>query len=149
MIIDKLVRAEKYYGLNENFRKAFEYVKNADLKSLAPGKYEIDGEKSFLIIALDEPRKRPGDKLEAHRKYWDVQTVVEGEFGLKWKALDECENLIDAYDAEKDAEFYSEEADFEIALKENTFALLAPEDAHFPQPPKAKIKKAILKIAVK
>ncbi len=146
MIIDKMERAAKYYYLNENFKTAFEYIESNDLTKLDAGEYKIDGDKAILIIAEDDAREHPGNKLEAHIKYIDIQMVIEGFFGLTWKALEECENIISEYDPEIDAALYSDEADFEIEIRPGTFVVLMPEDAHFPQPPKSKIKKAILKI---
>ncbi len=148
MIFDRLERAERYFGLNRNFANAFNYIRNNDLKRMEPGKYEIDGENSFLIIASDRHNPDFTNKLEAHKKYIDVQTAVEGSFGLTWKALEDCKKILSEYDPEKDAEFYSDEPDFELIMNPGTFAVMFPEDAHFPQPPAGEIKKAILKIKV-
>ena len=70
MIVDKLQRAKRYYYLNTKFEKAFDFVRNNDLKSSEPGKYDIDGENSFVIIALDNPNSEIDYKLEVHRNYF-------------------------------------------------------------------------------
>ena len=148
MIVDKMERAYRYYYLNKYFKPAFEFIKSNDLASLAPGQYEIDGDNAYLVIAEDAPKEEFAQKLEAHKKYIDIQMVVSGSFGLTWKALEECSRLLSEYDPEIDAALYTDKADFEIQIKPDTFVILMPEDAHFPQPPKMNIKKAILKIAV-
>lgn len=148
MIIDNLKNAGKYFYLNTNFQKAFEFIKSNDLKNFDPGRYYIDGENSFVNINLDELRADVPNKLEVHRKYIDIQLALEGSFGLTWKALEDCHEIETEFSTDKDVAFFSDEADFEIMLNEGNFAILFPEDAHFPQAPKTKIKKAVLKILV-
>ena len=146
MIFDKLERAERYYYLNKNFQKAFNYINDNSLIDFESGKYDIDGDNSFLIIAAEEPNPDFMNKLEAHRKYIDIQMSLKGSFNLAWKALEDCKSIITDYDSEKDAIFYSDLGDFEVTINPGTFAILFAEDAHFPQTPKTYIKKAILKI---
>ncbi len=146
MIIDKLQRAEKYYLMNPYFKDAFQYVLNSNLGEMLPGKYDIDGDNSFLIIADDKPNPEFKPKLEAHQTYIDVQMVVDGSFNLTWKALEECSEIINEYNPEIDAAFYTDYSDFEVVINPGTFVILFPEDAHYPQTPKSEIKKAILKI---
>lgn len=148
MIVDKLQRAERYYYLNENFEKAFEFVRNNDLKSFETGQYEIDSDNSFVIIAHNTPNSESLNQLEVHRKFIDIQISLEGSFGITWKALEDCHNVLSDYNPNKDAKLFSDKADFEIVLNENTFAILMPEDAHWAQPSKENLKKAIMKIKV-
>ena len=148
MIIDRLERAEKYYYLNENLKTAFEFIKNNDLKSLEPGKYEIVDENSYLIIAEGKPDADFENKLEAHKKYIDIQMAVIGSFGLSWKAIEDCNNMIAQYEPEEDASYFTDKSDFEIMLNPGSFAILFPEDAHYPKPPVENIKKAIFKIKI-
>ena len=148
MIFDKMERAKRYYFLNENFKKAFDYIKENDLMSFEPGIYNIDGENSYLIIAHNKPDSDFISKLESHRKYIDVQIAVEGSFGLTWKALEDCRKLLADYDEDKDAMFFCDDADFEVMINPGSFAILFPEDAHYPQPPYENIKKAILKVMI-
>jgi len=147
MIFDKLDRLERYYSLNQYFQKAFDFVKSNNLKAFEPGKYEIEGENAFLIIAIALPDPGFQHKLEAHRKYIDIQIAVEGSFTLAWKALEDCKNVIEDYNPVKDAIFFLDKGDFEVIINCGCFAILMPEDAHFPQPPeKDNVKKGVLKI---
>ncbi len=148
MIIDRLERAEKYYYLNANLKTAFKFIKDNDIKSLKPGKYDIEGENAYLIIAEGKPDADFENKLEAHKKYIDIQMAVIGSFGLSWKAIEDCNNLIAGYEPEEDAAYYSDESDFEIMLNPGCFAILFPEDAHYPKLPVENIKKAVFKIKI-
>jgi len=146
MIIDKLQRAEKYYFMNPYFQQAFDFVINNNLNEMLPGKYEIDGDNSFLIIADDKPNPEFKQKLEAHQTYIDVQMVIDGSLKLTWKSIEECTEIINEYNPEIDAAFFVDNSDFEVVINPGTFVILFPEDAHYPQTPNIEIKKAILKI---
>ena len=79
MIIDKIENAHLYKGLSKRIEKAFEYIRATDLKNIKPGKYEIDGENIFALISEYKTKSEQEGKLEAHRKYIDVQYVISGE----------------------------------------------------------------------
>ena len=78
MIIDKLKNAQNYYALGENFKKAFEYLKNNDLSMLKNGRYEIDGENIFVSVQDYETKQPEEGRWEAHRKYADIQFLIKG-----------------------------------------------------------------------
>jgi beta-galactosidase beta subunit len=44
MILDTLSNLEKYTGLHKNFSKAFEFIREKNLKAIEPGKYPIQGD---------------------------------------------------------------------------------------------------------
>lgn len=147
MILDHLSRAEKYYSVHSSFKRAFEYLKKTDLRSLPEGRYDIEGDHLYLIIASDHTGKERR-KLESHQKYIDIQLSVEGSFPLEWHDVDSCKNVAVAYNAEKDIVFYNDPPLFTMHMIADMFAVLFPEDAHAPQPPFTSTKKAIVKVAV-
>lgn len=59
MIIDQLKNASLYYGMSEKLVPAFNYLKNADLSNINPGKYEIDGSNIYALIQryVTKPRE--------------------------------------------------------------------------------------------
>lgn len=147
MVLDTLSLASKYYGLHPRFKAAFEYLATPDFKSLATGTYKIDGDDLYVIIAEDKAREHT-PKLEAHRKYIDIQVALEGSFAIGWKALQDCKSLETSYDGEKDYMLYSDAPDFNAMLEAGTFAIFFPEDAHAPNAPEDFVKKAVVKVAV-
>ena len=77
MIIDVLANSEKYEKLNDNFKIVFDYLKSHNLKEMDLGRHEIKG--SELYFNLQEGETKPTQKLEAHKKYIDIQVVIKGE----------------------------------------------------------------------
>ena len=76
MIIDKIENSHIYKELGKRIEKAFEYIRNTDLKNIQPGRYEINGENIFALISEYKTKSEHEGKLEAHRKYLDVQFVI-------------------------------------------------------------------------
>jgi YhcH/YjgK/YiaL family protein len=147
MILDKLSNAKKYYSFHPLFKEAFEYLNQPEFKSLAAGTYKIQGDDLYVIIADDKARDHDA-KLEAHKKYIDIQVTLDGAFNIGWRALSECSSLHKEYDAENDYMLYADTYDFSMTLTPDTFAIFYPEDAHAPNAPKDFVKKAIVKVAV-
>jgi biofilm protein TabA len=61
MILDILENAYRYAGLHKGFAKAFEFLSRRDLKELEVGKYEIDSERVYGIVARELGRRKEED----------------------------------------------------------------------------------------
>jgi len=149
MIIDKIENAELYYKLGERILKSFNYIKKADLKKLKPGKYEIDGDNIFALISEYQTKAEAEGKLEAHRKYIDVQYVIEGEELMGYAPLGNQQTL-EAYKEENDIIFCKGEKVF-IKVSAGMFAIFFPEDVHMPGicvDKKSPVKKLVIKVKV-
>ena len=57
MIYDSLKNAERYASISGNFAKAFAFLKETDLASLAAGRHEIDGDRVYASV--QEPTYKP------------------------------------------------------------------------------------------
>jgi len=147
MILDHLSRAEKYYTMHTSFRRAFDFLRSSNLRSLPLGKTAIDGDDIYLMIAKDE-NGNERRKLETHSHYIDIQLPLEGSFPLEWHDEDSCKNIFQEYSLEKDITLYSDPPLFTVQLIPDMFAILFPEDAHAAQPPLTTVRKAIVKVAV-
>ena len=77
MIIDVLDQSEKYISLHKDFKIVFDYLKKTDLNKLECGIHELKGKDVFFN--LQEYETKQTQKLEAHKKYIDIQVVVNGE----------------------------------------------------------------------
>ncbi len=148
MILDVLENSHRYLPLNKGFAKAFEFLLRADLKELPTGRYEIDGERVFAIVAKDQGRKKEDGLLEIHEKYIDIQLILEGTDTMGWRPKASCEKPAGPYDPDKDLQFYQDEPDAWLATKGGAFAIFFPEDAHLPLISSGQIHKVIAKIAV-
>jgi YhcH/YjgK/YiaL family protein len=147
MIFDTLANADRYTVLNSLFPRAFEFLLNTDLKALAPGRHPIVGERLFAIVETSAGRSREKAKLECHRKYIDIQLVLEGTDEMGWKPLCDCHEPLADYSSEKDIQFFRDAPASWITTPPGAFCIFFPQDAHAPLVSKGEIRKVILKIA--
>jgi len=149
MIFSTLSQSDRYAALHSLFPRAFEYIRNTDLMSLAPGHHPILGEDMFAIVEHMPGRTREAAQLEVHRRYIDIQLVLEGVDEMGWKALIECREPADEYSAERDIRFFRDAPAAWIAVPTGAFCIFFPEDAHAPLVSSGSIRKVVIKIALK
>ncbi len=148
MIIAALTDAERYYALHPLFARAFEFLRHTDLNALAPGKHAVQGEDIFVIVEACAGRTRSEAKLECHRRYIDIQLVLEGIDEMGWKPVAECVNPSTDYDAARDIRFFNDVPSSWVATPAGSFCLFFPDDAHAPLVSDGFIRKLVVKIAV-
>lgn len=149
MILDKLENAENYYDMHPDFEKAFAFLRQKGLAGLPAERYEIDGERLFCMISKGPGRSRAEAKLEAHRKYIDIQYVIARADEMGWKPTSACARVDTPYNADKDIEFFKDKPDRWTEVPAGSFVIFFPQDAHAPMVSNEEIHKAVLKIAVK
>lgn len=149
MIRDELKNAETYYNISKNLKLGFEWLKNTDLKAIKPDRYYVDNENIFANV--QEYSTKEDAKYETHRKYIDIQYMIDGEEMVGVIGKDNCKTC-EEYNSETDLEFMdcvSEEEYYK--LSEGTFMVFFPQDAHKPSIKCGKssfVKKVIVKVAV-
>jgi YhcH/YjgK/YiaL family protein len=148
MIADTLDRSARYTALHPAFSPAFEFLARTDLLSLPPGRHPLDGERIYVSIDHQDGRGRDGARIEAHRRYIDIQLTLEGDEAIGWLPLARCRLPAGPYDREKDITFFSDRPDTWIHVPAGRFAIFFPEDAHAPLGGVGRLKKAIVKIAL-
>jgi len=149
MIIDKLSNSHLYNGLGERIIAAFEYLKNTDFSNIEPGKYEIDGDNIFAIVAEYNTKDESEGKLEAHKKYIDVQFVAKGKEFMGYAPLAD-QQVIDEYNEQNDITFFIGAKSF-TQIDEGMFAIFFPDDVHLPGikvDEKSFVKKVVVKVKV-
>jgi biofilm protein TabA len=148
MIFSTLSQSSRYAELHPLFPRAFEYIRNTDLLALAPGRYPIVGDELFAIVERVPGRTRAEAELEAHRRYIDIQLVLEGVDEMGWKPLSDCREPVDDFNAERDIQFFRDAPASWIATPPGAFCIFYPEDAHAPLVSTGSIRKVIFKIAL-
>jgi YhcH/YjgK/YiaL family protein len=148
MILDTIANADRYAPLHALFPQVFEYIRNTDLKTLAPGRYSIMGDDLFAIVEHASGRTRETAKLECHRQYIDIQLVLNGVDEMGWKPLANCHYPVSDYNAERDIQFFHDIPATWIATPPDAFCIFFPEDTHAPLVAMQNIHKVIFKIAV-
>ena len=157
MVLDDLNAHGRYAALHPGFARAFEFLTRADWAAWFPPsldreshhtRHPIDGERMYVSIDVAQGRGREGARLEAHRRYIDIQFTIEGHEEIGWKPLADCVGTSGAYDGAKDVIFFSDRPDSWLALPAGHFAIFFPDDAHAPLAGRGTLTKAIMKIAI-
>ena len=148
MTPDDLSNAERYGDLHPGFRQGFEFLRRTDLAGLQTGRHEIDGERLFALMNRDVGRQRDGARLEAHRRYIDIQYLVEGREEIGWRPTAECRDVLEPYDEQRDVVFFRDHPHGWIWLPVGKFMIFFPEDAHAPLAAGGANTKAVIKIAM-
>ena len=145
------------------FATAFAYVEDllrgnspgrARLASLAVGTSErVDlGEGVFAIEQVYVPKARPDGLFESHRKYIDLQVVVEGE--ERMEVLDRGGVTVrEPYDEGRDCVLYEDtRGASSVRLRAGEAVVFFPVDVHMPclavGTPAGVVRKTVVKVPV-
>ena len=146
MYIDKLENLGNYIK-DQALKDAIEnFLKNA--ATVEAGKHPIlDGTFANVLEYTTKPFEAV--KMEAHRKYLDLQYIVSGEETVLKQDLDDNEP-INEYNEVKDVVHYSPKTYDRALLLEGTFGIMFPEDLHqcIAVTSPAPLKKVVVKIPV-
>lgn len=148
MIYDHISNLANYKSVSKNIGKFVDYIKQHDITVYEPGVYEID-EDIFFTVKTYEPRLPESAGWETHKKFIDIQYVIEGK-ELMGVAPSSILTVKEPYNDEQDKMTYLP-TDKEATLKlwPGMFALLLPQDAHHPTLIDGEVtlnKKAVVKI---
>lgn len=149
MVYDSIDHCHLYDAINKNFGKAFNFLKNSNLSKMENGRYEIDGDDVFAIVQSYETKEMDDGKWEAHKKYIDIQYMVEGK---ELMGFADAKNLTVSqdYNEEKDILFFKGEGNFVTAVPKY-FTIFFPNDAHMPgmtEETISNVKKVVVKVKV-
>ena len=149
MIFDKVSKSKTYVNIHPLFAKAFAYLEDYLKNPVAPGKYEICGDD--LYVTVQDYETRDEGKLEVHRKYIDIQCMVEGVEKMDYAQFEDLE-VETEYDEKCDAQFLKDsDSGMEFLFRAGDFAIFFPQDAHKPGikvGSKAKAKKLVFKLRI-
>ena len=148
MIIDHVKNIQCYDALLPGLGKA--YALAAEMaQGKEDGRYEFDG--GFFLIQTGRTKPMDEGNFEAHRRYADIQIVIEGSEEVAWAELSDLHEEI-AYNLEKDALYLSGATTHHINIGKEMFYIAFPHDAHRPVRHIAEqqsFKKIVLKLPVK
>ena len=149
MILDTIDNTHLCTGLHAGFAKAFEILRDSTLSQKEDGRYTVDGDKVYYMIQRYTTRPMSQGKLEAHRKYIDIQFLLSGEELLGYAPVKDL-TVAEKYNPQKDIAFFNTPKDVtKIKLEPGLFCILFPDDAHLPcchlaEP--AEARKVVIKI---
>ena len=149
MIIDTLANASKYFSLHPSFAKAFDYINQNNVATLADGIYETpEGLKVIVNTGMGKTAESSIAKFECHDKNIDIQLCVKGLETMAWKPREKCLTPNGEYNPDKDVRFFSDAPDMSFQLTDGQFAVFFPEDVHAPMIGDGEIKKVVIKVKI-
>jgi YhcH/YjgK/YiaL family protein len=132
MVVDKLENAHFYSGLSAKTKRGLEVLKDKKLSARKDGRYEVDGDELYYIVQRYTTKPIREGRLEAHKKYIDIQFAAEGEEEIGHCFLGRLD-VEEPYDEAKDVVFYKVPDRINtVKLSEGTFCILFPQDGHMP-----------------
>ena len=78
MIFDDLKNITFYKGIHPNLDQAIDFLYEHRKDSFELGRYDIDGDKVFLVVQENTLNKEESNRFEHHKKYADLHLLVEG-----------------------------------------------------------------------
>lgn len=147
--IDKVEFAKQYHANPAVWDKAFAYFRDTNLDQLAPGKYPVDGDNVTAAVTENPTKEYDKTNWESHRKFIDMQYVVQGAEKIGVVSLDKA-TVVKPYDEKRDVANYSAEGKLYEA-KPGTIYIFFPQDVHRPNIKAEgfdKDKKLVLKVRV-
>lgn len=127
MIVDKLDNIMMYEPLLKNLKNGIDAVRAMKIQEI--GRYEFDG--GFFMVQKGSTKPLEEGTFEAHRKYVDVQILLEGSEEVAWSDINDLKMEI-AYNPDKDAERFKGSFDHVIRISEGMFYVAFPHDGHKP-----------------
>ena len=130
MIIDNILNAGLYNNVNENVKKALDFLKNTDFTDVDSKRFEIDGDKVYASCCTVNKTPIAEASWEVHKTYGDIHMVVEGEedFGYDYKN-ENSPNL--PYDENGNYVYNSKDGNI-VKLKAGDFIIVFPQEPHMP-----------------
>ncbi len=145
MITDNIKNLKNYNIVSE---KVVNFLLSLNENS-ETGHYEIDNT-AFANIDVYNTKSFENCKFEAHKKYIDIQMLLNGVEELDYVNVDGLK-VGETYDETRDVMFFHnpEKLPDTLQLEPFKFALIYPHEAHRPQMGYGqKVKKIVVKIAV-
>jgi biofilm protein TabA len=135
-------------------QKAIKYLKENDLVSMEPGRYEIDGDNMIVQVIDAQTGDRSEKRPEVHRKYVDVQFLAKGEERIAFYPDMQDNEIEEELLEARDIIFYKNNQNVResiVEMEPGCFAIFFPNDVHVPAIAVSKamtIRKIVVKVNV-
>lgn len=126
MIICHWSEISRYEAVIPGLQEAINFVNALDHR--IPGTYFLKNGKVMLQKGTTHPLE--GSRAEAHKKYLDIQLVLEGSEYCGWESIDEL-TLDGEFSEDKDVGFYVGTLK-PVEITAGVCYVLYPEDGHAP-----------------
>lgn len=150
MIYDRFENLNLYCQPGTPLHRALVYARDV-ARTVADGRMDIDGNRLYASVATYETGSREERRFEAHKKYIDVQVLLEGEECID-VSLEKDLPTLEAYDEKKEVMFLKAPQHVaSLPMKPGYFAVFYPPDTHRPGChllEKRRVRKIVMKVAV-
>lgn len=132
MILDTLAHSARYETLHPRFALAFAFLRDLTGHE-TEGRHDIAGDEVFALVQRTTTKPPAEAEFEAHRRYIDIQCVLQGRETILWVPLDTLSQPTRPYQEEKDvAKWKLVQPHTLLRMEPGSFAIFYPEDAHSP-----------------
>ncbi len=147
MIVTTIDRLTDYKDIPyaEDIKKFIADFKKTDMQT---GRYDIHGDNLFAAVSRYDTQPKEEREFENHRKYIDLQIVLDGKEELYWAPVDTLTMTKDGFSDGGDCSFYKGEALSSVTLGGDQCTILFENDAHMPNCNYEKVE-SVLKIVFK
>lgn len=131
MIVTTIGRLDSYSEIPyaKDIMSFISEFKKTDMK---PDRYDIHGDELFAAVSRYDTEPREQRKFESHRKYIDLQIVLDGKEEMDWAPIDLLDVTSSEFEKGGDIAFYEGDSLSTITLGGDQCAVLFPEDGHRP-----------------
>jgi len=151
MILDTLDHYHIHAPAGSRLQRAFQFLATEWNPSMPDGRVDVLGDDVFALIQGYDTRAAENCRFEAHRRYIDIQYVVEGAEAMGWARVDTL-SVTEPYSDEKDVGFFATPAAYATpVVYAGSYTVFHPHDAHMPGlrvPSYDRVRKVVMKIRV-
>jgi biofilm protein TabA len=153
MILGNVNHLDLVPYLPAKIKQSIEYVKDNVNSNTPVGRYNIDGDNLFFMVSDNSLRHIHDANPEYHKKYIDVQIVLDGQEGMAISTLPPHTQVLEDKIAENDIAFIqTPNEEMLLVLHQNDFIVFLPNEVHKPlcvvDNTLAKVRKVVVKIAL-
>ena len=149
--IDRKELAISYFKNKSRWDKAFTFLKTSDLSRLDLKRYDIDGDNLYASVSEYLTRNEEAVRFEAHKKYIDIQYVINGIEQISVAPVSLKKEITTPYDTAKDIEFMTVTRCTDMKATPERFFIFFPSELHRPgvkTGENSKVRKIVLKVKV-
>lgn len=133
MIISNINNNDKTLRLPEPINKLLDIFKSTNFADMEPGKYDVEGDDLFYVVAKYKGKDKEEVQFESHKKYIDLQFIYSGSELMGFDKYDENLAIITPYDDKKDVMFYeTPRHPMYLSCNAGDFVLFSGFDLHAP-----------------
>ena len=148
--LDRRELARQIHRNPKRWARAFSFLANTDLTTLATGRHELEGDRLFVNVDEYVTRPESATRFEAHRQYADIQYVVRGKERIGVIDLERT-TVVEPYDAARDIAFMTAPENNYRVADPGGFFVFFPDDAHRPggnMGSPAPVRKVVVKVGL-